>query len=57
MLRDLLLMIYGFLNKILLSVFVCSFNDTFNTVKDVHEINHIRTMEMKSIGQLHDDDI
>ena len=48
MLRDLLLMIYGFLNKILreiisLSVFACSFIDTFNTVKDVHEINHIRT--------------
>ena len=49
-------MIYGFLNKILreiisLSVFVCSFIDTFNTVKDVHEINHIRTMEMKSIEE------
>ena len=43
----------GFLNKILreiisLSVFACSFIDTFNTVKDVHEINHIRTAGMKS---------
>ena len=49
-------MIYGFLNKILgemisLFVFVCSFIDTLNTVKDVHEINHIRTMEMKSIEE------
>ena len=53
MLRDLLLMIYGFLYKIFreiisLSVFVCPFIDAFNTVKDVYEINHIRTTEMKS---------
>ena len=56
MLRDLLLMIYGFLCKIFreiisVSVFVCSFIDTFNTVKDENEINHIRTTEMKSNGE------
>ena len=49
-------MIYGFLCKIFreiisVSVFVCSFIDTFNTVKDENEINHIRTTEMKSNGE------
>ena len=37
-----------FLEIISLSVFVCSFIDTFNSVNDVYEINHTRTTEMKS---------